>query len=56
VLLAAHSAPDDGRQLLYPRIDPATTGSTVTVLGERTPQPGVINLLLLLLLLLARTR
>jgi hypothetical protein len=47
-LLAARSVPDDGRQLLYPRIDPTTTGSTVTVLGEWTPPPGVINSLLLL--------
>jgi hypothetical protein len=48
VLLAARSVPDDGRQLLYPRIDPATAGATVTVLGEWSPPPGVINSLLLI--------
>jgi hypothetical protein len=48
ILLAARSVPDDGRQLLYPRIDPAVAATTVTVLGEWVPPPGVINSLLLL--------
>lgn len=49
ILLAARSVPDDGRQLLYPRIDPAVAATAVTVLGEWVPPPGVINSLLLLI-------
>jgi nicotianamine synthase len=48
VLLAARSVPDDGRQLLYPRIDPTIAATTVTVISEWDPPPGVINSLLLL--------
>jgi hypothetical protein len=48
VLLAARSVPDDGRQLLYPRIDPTIAATTICVLDEWSPPPGVINSLLLL--------
>jgi hypothetical protein len=43
--------PDDGRQLLYPRLDPADAGwagTAVTLPTEWLPPPGVINSLLLM--------
>jgi hypothetical protein len=45
-LLAARSVPADGRRLLYPRIEPHAVPATLTVLGESTPPPGIINSLL----------
>ena len=47
-LLAARSVPEDGRRMLYPRIEHSSVPATLDVLGEVDPPPGVINSLLLM--------
>jgi nicotianamine synthase len=46
-VLAVRTVPDDGRRLLYRRVEPASVPAHLPVAGEHPPPPGVVNSLLL---------